>query len=105
MRRLVYHAEALLNRSPARTVVTIVMDVLIACAIALTIRLGVEFFGQLAAQSWGKAVIAFTDLLVIPFGFHAIKTPYGGVFDVNAAITIGVLLLAEWVLSGIRDRA
>ena len=81
------------------------MDVLIACAVALTARLCVGFFGQLAAQSWGKAVLAFTHMLVIPFGFHAIKTPYGGAFDVNAAATIGVLLVAEWVLSGIRSRA
>ena len=83
----------------------IVMDILIACAIAVTLRLGVEFFGQLAAQSWGKAIIAFTEPLVIPFGFSDIKTPYGGVFDVEAAATIGVFLIAEWVLSGIRNRA
>ena len=74
-----------MSGSPARTILTIVMDVLIACAVAVTLRLGVEFFGQLAAQSWGKAVVAFTNPLVIPFGVHAIKTPYGGVFDVNAA--------------------
>jgi hypothetical protein len=81
------------------------MDVLIAIAIALTLRLAVEFFGQLAAQTWGKAVIAFTNPLVLPLGFHAIKTPYGGVFDVNAAATVGLLLIAEWILSGIRERA
>ena len=81
------------------------MDVLIACAVAVTARLCVGFFGQLAALGWGKAILAFTKMLVIPFGFHAIKTPYGGVFDVNAAATIGVLLVAEWILSGIRSRA
>jgi phosphotransferase system glucose/maltose/N-acetylglucosamine-specific IIC component len=81
------------------------MDVVIALAVAVTLRLGVRFFGQLAAQGWGKAIIAFTTPLVIPFGVHAIKTPYGGVFDVNAALTVCVFLLAEWVLSGIRNRA
>lgn len=90
---------------PARTILTILMDVLIAWAVALTIRIGVEFFGQLASKGWGEAVIAFTNPLVIPLGFHAIKTPYGGIFDVNAAVMVGILLLIEWVLSGIRGRA
>jgi uncharacterized protein YggT (Ycf19 family) len=93
------------KRSPARTIITIVMDILIACAVVLTLRLGVRFFGQLAAQSWGKAIVAFTSPLLIPLGVHAIKTPYGGVFDVNAAIMICLLLLVEWILSGIRGRA
>jgi len=90
--------------SPGRTILTIVMDILIACAIAVALRLVVEFFGQFAAQSWGKAIIAFTGPLIIPFGIDEIKTPYGGVFDVNAALTIGVFLIVEWVLSGIRNR-
>jgi hypothetical protein len=91
--------------SPARTIVTIVMNVLIVCAIAVTARLGVRFFGQLASQDWGKTIIALTSPLVIPFGFHAIKTPYGGVFEVSAALMIGVYLAIEWVLAGIRSRA
>jgi hypothetical protein len=90
---------------PARLIVTILMDVLIVCAVAVTLRLGVRFFGQLAAQSWGKTVIAFTSPLVFPFGLHAIKTPYGGIFDVNAAVMVAVYLVVEWVLSGIRSRA
>jgi hypothetical protein len=90
--------------NPGRTILIILMDVLIACAIAVTLRLGVEFFGQLAAQDWGKAVVAFTEPLIIPFGIDNIKTPYGGFFEVDAALTIGVFLVAEWVLSGIRER-
>lgn len=81
------------------------MDILVVLAIALTVRLVVVFFGQLAAQGWGHAVVAITDRMVIPFGVSAIKTPYGGVFDVQAALTIVVLLGAEWVLSGVRARA
>jgi hypothetical protein len=91
--------------SPARTIITVLMDILIVCAIAVTARLGVKFFGQLASQGWGKALIAMTNPLVIPFGFHAIKTPYGGVFEVSAALMIGVYLAIEWVLAGIRSRA
>lgn len=90
-------------RSPSRTLLTILMNLIIACAIALTLRLCVEFFGNLAAQGWGEAVVALTDFFVIPFGFHDVKTPYGGVFDVNASIMIGLLIIVEWILSGVRD--
>jgi hypothetical protein len=93
------------NGKPVRTVLTILMDVLVAVAIAETLRLVVMFFGQLSEQGWGEAIIAFTDRLTIPFGIEAIKTPYGGVFDVAAALTIVVLLLVEWVLSVVRSRA
>lgn len=94
-----------MSGSPGRTFLSILMDILIACAVAVTLRLAVGFFGQLSSQSWGKAVLAFTHPLVIPFGLQSIKTPYGGVFDVNAAAMIVVFLLVEWVLSGIRSRA
>jgi uncharacterized membrane protein (DUF2068 family) len=90
---------------PLRTVLTIVMDVLVAVAIALTVRLVIEFFGQLASQSWAEAIIALTNPLVLPLGVDDIKTPYGGVFDVEAAISIVVYLVAEWLLSVVRSRA
>jgi len=93
------------SSKPARTIITIIMDILVVLAIALTVRLVVVFFGQLSAQGWAQSVIALTTPLVIPFGVDAIKTPYGGYFDVNAALTIVVLLGVEWVLSGIRARA
>jgi hypothetical protein len=93
------------NSKPVRTLITIVMDLLVVVAVALTARLCIVFFGQLAAQGWGKAVVALTSPLVVPFGVAAVKTPYGGRFEVNVALTIVVVLLVEWVLSGIRARA
>jgi len=93
------------SSKPARTIITIFMNVLIAVAIVLTARLVIEFFGQLAAQEWGKALIALSNPLIIPFGIEGIKTPYGGVFDVNAGLLILLVLAAEWLLSGIRTRA
>ncbi len=90
---------------PLRTILTIAMDILVAIAIALTVRLVVEFFGQLASQAWGEAIIALTGPLTLPLGIDSIKTPYGGVFDVNAAISIVLYLVAEWVLSVVRSRA
>lgn len=90
---------------PLRTVLTITMDVLIALAIVETLRLVVLFFGRFASAGWGKAVIALTNPLTIPFGFDPIKTPYGGVFALDAVLTIVVFLLAEWILSVVRSRA
>ena len=80
------------------------MNVLVAVAILLTARLVVEFFGQLAAQQWGKALVALSHPLIIPLGVEGIKTPYGGVFDVNVALMILLVLAAEWILSGIRSQ-
>ncbi|PKQ15998.1 MAG: hypothetical protein CVT67_06750 [Actinobacteria bacterium HGW-Actinobacteria-7] len=90
---------------PVRTVFTIIMDILVAMAIAVTIRLVIEFFGQLASQSWGEAIIALTKPVTIPLGIEAIKTPYGGFFDVNAGVSVVLFLVAEWVLSVVRSRA
>lgn len=90
---------------PVRTILTIVMDVLVAVAIAEAVRLVVQFFGQLSSQSWGEAIIALTNPITLSLGIEAIKTPYGGVFDVNAAFTVVIVLIAEWLLSVIRSRA
>ena len=94
-----------MSSKPVRTIVTFFMNVLIALAILFTARLVVEFFGQLAAHQWGKALVALSNPLIIPFGLEGIKTPYGGVFDVSAAVMIVLVLAAEWLLSGIRSRA
>ena len=93
-----------MSSKPLRTLLTVVMNLLIIVAIALTARLIVMFFGVIAAQEWAKTIVSVTSLLVIPFGIEPIKTPYGGVFDANAALTILVVLIAEWVLSLARGR-
>ncbi len=90
---------------PGRTLLTIIMDILVVVAVAETVRLVIMFFGQLASTGWGKAIVALTNPVTIQFGVDAIKTPYGGVFDVNAALTVVALLLAEWLLSVVRSRA
>lgn len=94
-----------MSSKPVRTFIAIVMNVLVIVAIALTVRMVVVFFGQLSALGWGATVKALTAPLIVPFGVAAIKTPYGGSFDVNAALTVVVVLGIEWVLSGIRSRA
>lgn len=94
-----------MNSRLVATLVTIAMNLLVVVAIALTARLCFAFFGQLSAQGWAKTAEALTNPLVIPFGVAAIKTPYGGEFQVNTALTVAAVLLAEWALSGMRSRA
>jgi hypothetical protein len=87
------------------TLLTVVIYALIAVAVLLAIRQFVIFSGDIAARSWALAYNALTKPLVIPFGATPIKTPYGGRFDVNNALTIVVAILVEWALSAVRDRA
>lgn len=91
--------------NPLRQLITVVMNILILVAVLLVVRIVIEFWGALAAQAWADAIITITDYLVVPFGVEPIKTPYGGVFDVDAALTVGALLLAEWALAIGRNRA
>jgi hypothetical protein len=86
--------------SPVRRLVTIVMDVLVIVAVLLVVHLVVSFFGQLSSAAWGKGLLNLTRLAVVP-----IATPYGGIFDVNAAGTILLLLGGEWVLGLARRNA
>lgn len=88
-----------------RTILTVVVDILIVCAIALALREFLIFFARFSHQGWAQAYTTLTAKLVIPFGFADIKTPYGGVFDVDNALTVLVFVGAEWVLSAVRDRA
>lgn len=88
-----------------RAILTLVTYVLIVVAVALAIRQFVIFSGDIAARSWAQAFNALSKHLVIPFGISSIKTPYGGRFDIDNALTIVVAILAEWALSVMRDRA
>jgi hypothetical protein len=88
-----------------RTLLTIVVNVLIVIAIALAFRQFTVFFARFAHQGWAEAYNALVGKLVIPFGVADIKTPYGGVFDIDNALTVLLVLLLEWVLSSVRDRA
>jgi hypothetical protein len=86
-----------------RQLLTIVMDVLVIAAVIVVLRVVVQFFGVLAAEAWGKSVVSATHFLVVPFGIRPIVTPYGGIFDVTAALTVLVLLAAEWALGMARQ--
>lgn len=87
------------------SILTVIMDLFVVLAVVEAVRIVVRFFGTLAAQGWGELIITVTDRITVPFGIVAIKTPYAGVFDADAALTVGLLLLIEWVLSIVRSRA
>lgn len=93
-----------MSARPIRTLITIVMNVLVVVAVLLTAALVIRFFGAFAATGWGKALVRMADLVTLPAGVADLKTPYGGLFDGNIAITVAVALLAEWVLAVFRGR-
>jgi hypothetical protein len=91
--------------NPARSALTILMNVLVIVAIILTVTIVVEFFGALSSRDWGEAIVKVGSLLTFPLGVEAYKTPYGGVLDIDAALTVAVVLFAEWGLSVARSRS
>jgi hypothetical protein len=91
--------------SAARTVITLLMDVLVAVAVMGLAHLVVGFFGSASATAWGKGILGVTGLFVLPFGISPLSTPYAGAFEVDAAATVLVLLGAEWVLGLVRRNA
>lgn len=94
-----------MSTRPARTFLTLLMDLLIVVAVLVTGGIVVAFFGSLSAQAWGGAVLKLADVVTIPFGFESIKTPYGGYFDVDSAVMVVLLLIGEWMVSVARQRA
>jgi hypothetical protein len=88
-----------------KSLLLIVMDVLWVVAVALAVRVVVAFFGTLASSDLGSKYLELSRYLVVPFGIESIATPWAGYFDVDATITILVLLLVEWGLSALRRRA
>jgi hypothetical protein len=65
----------------------------------------VRFFGELGGSAVGEQLVRFTEYLVIPFGMDVVRSPYGGVFDWNTAITVGILIIVEIALGLVRRRS
>ncbi|MDF1541713.1 MAG: hypothetical protein P1P71_01170 [Anaerosomatales bacterium] len=96
--------DAMSGSSRSHTILTLFMNVLFFVAVLITGRVVIEFFGALAMTTAGGAIVSVTDIVIIPAGVAGVRTPYGGVFDVDAAITVGVVLVLEWALSVVRAR-
>ena len=88
--------------SPARTAVTLLMDVLVAVAVGALCHLVVRFFGVMSSAAWGRSLLSLTRYVVVPLRLATIATPYAGQFDPNAAVTVVGLLGVEWALGLVR---
>ena len=83
-----------------------VMDVILVLVALAVLRLIIGFFGPLAASVGGAAYLSLTRHLIPPLAASwSVSSPYGGVFSVDAAILIVVLLAAEWLLSVASSRS
>ena len=87
-----------------RTFLLVLMDVFFLVAVLDVARVVVRFFGTLAGTSVGERYTELTQYIVIPFGIDPLSTPYGGLFDINATITVAILLVVEWALAVSRKR-
>lgn len=85
-----------------RMFLTLAIDVLFIIALALLVRIVMSFFEPLAATPFYKPLAATTRPLVLPLGIGGIKTPFKGVFEVNAAVTIVAILVVEYLLGTVR---
>jgi len=90
---------------PVPRALTIIMDVLVVVAVCLTIGVVVRFFGTLANTPVGESYLSFASIITLKLGISSVSTPYGGLFDVNAVVTVAIVLVAEWALSVARRRA
>jgi hypothetical protein len=88
-----------------RSLLLVAMDILWVVAVALVVHIVVAFFDTLATSDLGAKYLELSGYLVIPFGVDTISTPFAGYFDVDATITVGLLLLVEWGLSALKRRA
>jgi len=89
----------------SRTVLSFCMNALLVVAVALVVRIVLRYFGVLASRTVSEVIIALSGVLVLPLGLPDVHSLYGGVFDTDAAVTLVLVLLAEWGLSVIRGDA
>lgn len=88
-----------------RALLLVLMDAIFVLAVIDVGRIVVRFFGSLAGSQVGEKFVELSQYLVVPIGIDPISTPYGGLFDVDAAVTVGVMLLVEAVLGMVRRRS
>lgn len=87
-----------------RNLLGVAIGVLVVAMVALLVRVIFEFFGALHAGEFYRRLISLTTPIVFPFPVDSFSTPYAGVFDVKATLTLLAVLLAEFVLTSIRRR-
>lgn len=93
-----------MSSSPARVVLTVLTDALIVVAVLLTAAILVAFFGELYDTGVGQGVVRIASYVTLPLGIGSVGTPFGGIFLYDAAVTLALALVAEWAVSGTRER-
>lgn len=91
-------------RTVLRIALTVVMNALLVVAALLLGRVVIEFFSQASAVPGATEIARLSDVFVLPVGLTSIPTPYRGVFDVAAVVTLMAVLAAEWVVALVRRR-
>jgi hypothetical protein len=81
------------------------MNLLLVVAALLLARVIIEFFGHLGTVALATETMRLTGPLVLPVGLGRIVSPYRGVFDLDAAATLGIVLAFEWVVAFVRRLA
>jgi hypothetical protein len=95
----------LAGQARGHLLLTALMDAALVLAVLLLIRLAIGFFGIMTVNPAGSWYLAVTRPLAVPVvGDWAVRTPYGGVFSVDAGIVILGLLVVEWALATMRRR-
>lgn len=88
-------------RGISRAIRVIVFAVVVVSIIVLA-RIVFVFFGQLKNLPGYQFVIDFSETLMGPFkAVGTVKTPYEGIFDIGATVLLMLLILGEFILSGI----
>jgi len=90
--------------SAVRNLLGVVVGIFVVVMLVLLTRLIVEFFGALHTGPFYAQLKAITRYVVLPLPVAGFKTPYGGTFDVRAALSIVIYLIAEYLLTALRRR-
>jgi len=93
-----------MRANPFANLLGLIVNVFVVLAVAMVVVTAVRFFGAISAHPVGQIIVDLGSMITIPLGINLIKTPFGGVFDANAALTAGIFLLVEWLASALRNR-
>ncbi len=85
------------------TLVKVLVFGLIILGVLLLARIMFLFFGSLKVVPGYDAVISFTEIFVRPLqNIDPVQTPYDGIFDIAATGVLLIVLVLEFMLSGIQ---
>jgi len=89
-------------RSTIRLALLLVMNLLFVFCLLLVVRLFLLLFHPLSTLPVYKPLTALTAPLVLPAGMSNIPSQFNGFFEVNAAVTILLILVLEYLLGTVR---